>query len=237
MPLRCDRLAILCALLVAASGCRQPAPPTEPRSSAPEVATAPSRPVPTLGPDEALPAVAGQAAPAGPDGPGFFDTAGVPESRAALPPFPLLRPLEGLRGLYAAAEREVALDREHMIAGDAVIALDGRVFRQRYRLDGGERSYSELEFQRGYAEAIAALGGTEVSRVQYTPEVNADFGGRAAVDRHYHGTCASHGCENHTYLIHQGGQEYWVQVSTGGIPPHGQVTVLQRRAGGDAQRG
>jgi hypothetical protein len=124
-----------------------------------------------------------------------------------------------------------------MIAGDAVVAVEGKVFRQRYRLEGGERNYSGLQFHRSYADAVAALGGAEVSGVQYTHRVIAAFGGRAAVDRHYHGTCASHSCENHTYLIRQRGQEYWVQVSTGGIPLHGQVTVLQRQpeTGGAAE--
>lgn len=230
MSVHRDRLAMLCVLLMVAAGCRQQPLPVEPDALGDIPATG-NRPVPTLGPDDALPAVAGHAPSSMPaPEPAGFDLARVPESRATLPPFPLLQSPAGLRGLYGPAERDIAFDREHMIAGDAVIALEGKVFRQRYLLDGGERAYSEFEFHRNHADAIAALGGVEVSAGQYTPAVNRAFGGRAAVDRHYHGTCASHGCENHTYLVRQRGQEYWVQVSTGGVPPHGQVTVLQRPA-------
>lgn len=105
------------------------------------------------------------------------------------------------------------------------------MFRDRFQLtDPEQREYSEIEFQRNYVDAIAALGGAEVSRVQYTHQVNAAFGGRATVDKHYHGTCASDGCENHTYLIRQGGKEYWIQVSTGAIPLHGELVVLEKQA-------
>lgn len=186
---------------------------------APAMATAEIDP-PTLAP--ARPAAAAVPAPAA------FDPASVPESTAALPRFPLFETPEGLTGLFKDEQRDIAFDREHMIAGDAVVAIEGKVFRQRYRLDGGPRRYSDVEFHRHYAEAIRALDGVEVSTVQFSPPVNAAFGGRAAVDRHYHGTCASHGCENHTWLVRQRGTQYWVLISSGGIPLHGQVTVVER---------
>lgn len=237
--------AVLLALaaLPGLEGCRQQALPTEmPQTSS---ASAPgSRPVATLGPDEALPDPASPVTPVAiaPPPPAViatapriaarapFDPARVPESRAGLPPFPLFQPPAGLAGLYEGDERDIAFDREHMIAGDRVVAIEGKVHRQRFRLDGGEREYSALEFQRNYADAVRALGGVEVSRTQYTRPVTAAFGGRDAVDRHYHGTCASDGCENHTYLIRQDGKEYWLQVSTGAIPPHGQIALVQRQA-------
>src|SRR5690606_14680097 len=31
------------------------------------------------------------------------------------------------------------------------------------------------------------------------------------------------------YLIRQNGKEYWIQVSTGAIPLHGQIVVLERK--------
>jgi hypothetical protein len=117
-----------------------------------------------------------------------------------------------------------------MIAGDKVVAIEGKVFRDRFQLTNpDQREYSDIEFQRNYANAIAELGGQQINRVQYTNEVNAAFGGREAVDKHYHGTCASDGCENNTYLIRQGGKEWWIQVSTGAIPLHGEVVVLERQ--------
>jgi OOP family OmpA-OmpF porin len=160
-----------------------------------------------------------------------FDPASVPESTASLPPFPFFEEPEGLASTFDDKDRHSSFDREHMIAGDKVVAVEGKVFRDRFQLaNPDQREYSEIEFQRNYADAVAALGGVEVSRVQYTDEVNQAFGGRAAVDKHYHGTCASDGCENHTYLIRQGGREYWIQVSTGAIPLHGEVVVLERQA-------
>lgn len=162
---------------------------------------------------------------------GEFDPTSVPESAATLPPFPFFNAPEGLVSNIGRSERNQNFDREHMIGGDKVVAVEGKVFRDRFALsDPEQREYSDIEFQRNYSDAIAALGGVEVSHVQYTDEVNRAFGGRDAVDQHYHGTCASRGCDNHTYLIRQGGKEYWIQVSTGAIPLHGQVVVLERQA-------
>jgi OOP family OmpA-OmpF porin len=232
-------VASACLWLAAAlAGCQR-APATAPLAAP----AAGARPVATVGPDDAVgyansaapvpaPAEAGTSRAPAPtsaeEAPATFDPATVPESTAALPPFPLFQAPEGLTGSLA-GEREREFDRSHVIAGDGIIAVEGRLFTERYRLQGGARDWSELEFHRNYRDAIAALGGVEVSRVQFTPVVAGAFGGRAAVDAHYHGTCASAGCENHTYLIRQGGDEYWVQVSTGRIPASGQVAVLQRR--------
>jgi outer membrane protein OmpA-like peptidoglycan-associated protein len=160
-----------------------------------------------------------------------FDPATVPESVALLPPFPFFQAPEGLVSTFDEKDRNANFDREHMIAGDQVVAVEGKVFRDRFQLTHpDQREYSEIEFHRNYANAIEELGGAKVSKVQYTHEVNAAFGGREAVDKHYHGTCASDGCENHTYLIRQEGKEWWIQVSTGAIPLHGEVVVLERQA-------
>src|SRR5688572_2278294 len=162
---------------------------------------------------------------------GEFDPPSVAESSASLPPFPFFKEPEGLTSTFDDKDRRKNFDREHMIAGDRIVAVEGKVFRDRFQLTNpDQREYSEIEFHRNYADAVAALGGAEVSRVQYAHDVNEAFGGRAAVDKHYHGTCASDGCENHTYLIRQEGKEYWIQVSTGAIPLHGEVVVLERQA-------
>lgn len=162
--------------------------------------------------------------------PAAFDPASVPESTASLPPFPFFEEPEGLVSTLDDKDRNKNFDREHVIAGGQVIAVEGKVFRDRFQLTHPEqREYSDIEFQRNYADAIASLGGAKVSDVQYTNEVLEAFGGRDKVDRHYHGTCASDGCENNTYLIRQGGKEWWIQVSTGAIPLHGEVVVLERQ--------
>lgn len=174
---------------------------------------------PAAGPAEAAPAVVAD-----------FDPASVPESTASLPPFPFFKEPEGLKTTLDDKDRNKNFDREHMIAGGKIIAVEGKVFRDRFQLTHpDQREYSDIEFQRNYADAVAALGGVEVSDTQYTGEVLQAFGGRDKVDRHYHGTCASDGCENHTYLIRQGGKEWWIQVSTGAIPLHGEVVVLERQ--------
>lgn len=160
-----------------------------------------------------------------------FDPGSVPESTATLPPFPFFKAPEGLVSTFDERDRNRNFDRVHVIAGTQVVAIEGKVFRDRFQLTAPEqREYSAIEFQRNYADAVEALGGVAVSQVQYTDPVLNAFGGREAVDKHYIGTCASDGCENTTYLIRQGGKEYWLQVSTGAIPLHGEIVLVERKA-------
>lgn len=172
----------------------------------------------------------GEPNPATPAPAADFDPASVPESTATLPPFPFFKEPEGLVTTLDDKDRNKNFDREHMIAGGKIVAVEGKVFRDRFQLTNpDQREYSDIEFQRNYADAIASLGGVKISDIQYTGEALQAFGGRAKVDKHYHGTCASEGCENNTYLIRQGGKEWWIQVSTGAIPLHGEVVVLERQ--------
>lgn len=229
-----------CAVLLltlATAACDRGSSETPAVAAAP--AAAPSQDAAAVAPAAAAPAPAGAAtvappadsvAAAAPAAKRDFDPADVPESTASLPPFPFFKAPDGLASVLADQDRNVGFDREHMIAGDKVVAVEGKVFRDLYPLnDADHRQYTEVEFQRNYANAVAALGGVEVSRVQYTPDVEDAFGGRDAVEKHYHGVCAGVDCENHTYLIRQGGKEYWIQVSTGAIPLHGEVVVLERQ--------
>ena len=225
MQQRPFRIAVILSALALSACTKAPEAPVV--DAAVPVATAPAE-VPAPTPDT-------PSAPAAPATPAAataeFDPSSVPESAATLPPFPFFKEPEGLKSTFDDKDRHKNFDREHMIAGNRVVAVEGKVFRDRFRLnDPEQREYSELEFQRNYSEAIKELGGQEVSRAQYTYEVSDAFGGRDAVDKHYHGTCASPGCENHTYLVRQGDREYWIQVSTGAIPPHGEVVVLERQA-------
>lgn len=190
-----------------------------------EVAVAPAPAAETV-PADAAPATPAEVAP---PPAAEFDPASVPESTAALPPFPFFKAPDGLTSVLDEKDRNVNFDREHMIAGNKVAAIEGRIFRDIFALTAMEqRQYTAIEFQRNYENAIRTLGGVRISQTQYTDEVNNAFGSREAVDKHYHGICASDGCENHTYLIRQGGKEYWIQISTGAGPLHGSVIVLER---------
>ena len=99
-----------------------------------------------------------------------------------MPPFPFFKAPEGLASVLDDKDRNKNFDREHMIAGDKVVAVEGKVFRDRFQLTNPEqREYSDIEFQRNYANAIAELGGVEVTRCS-TPRGQAASGGRETVD-------------------------------------------------------
>jgi OOP family OmpA-OmpF porin len=210
-------LVLIVVLSMSACG-KQNAPVAEALTPQAVPAEATESPVPE---PEATPATAAPGSTA-------FDIASITESTASLPPFPFFKVPDGLETQLSDTERNISFDREHMIVGDKVTALEGKVFRDRFKLANDARPYTDIEFQRNYSNAIETLGGREVSRLQYTNEVNDAFGGRDAVDAHFHGMCASDGCENHTYLIRQAGKDYWVLVSTGAIPLHGAVVVLEK---------
>ena len=159
-----------------------------------------------------------------------FDPASVPESTATLPPFPFFKTPEGLTTTFAENDRHINFDRAHMIAGDRIVAIEGRIVRDQFQLASAEqRQYSAIEFHRNYENAIRDLGGVRISQTQYTNAVVEAFGGYDKVREHFYGICpGEYDCENHTYLIRQGGKEYWIQISTGAGPLHGYVTVLER---------
>lgn len=196
-------------------------------SASPEAATTPA-PAAETAPAEAAPPAPAEVAP---PPPAEFDPASVPESTATLPPFPFFKAPEGLTTTFSEKDRNINFDRAHMIAGNRIVAIEGRIARDRYRLAGGEeRQYTAIEFQRNYENAIRDLGGVRISQSQYTKEVIEAFGDFYKVGEHYHGACHDdvYGCENHTYLIRQAGKEYWILVSSGGDPLHGNVTVVER---------
>jgi len=162
--------------------------------------------------------------------PAEFDPASVPESTATLPPFPFFKAPEGLITTFSEKDRNINFDRAHMIAGDKVVAIEGKIARDQFQLTNPEqRQYSAIEFHRNYENAIRDLGGVRISQTQYTNAVVEAFGGYDKVREHFYGICpGDYDCENHTYLIRQGGKEYWIQISTGAGPLHGYVTVLER---------
>ena len=128
-----------------------------------------------------------------------FDSTSVPESTASLPPFPFFKAPDGLTSVLAEADKNTSFDRTHMVAGNKVVAIEGKIFHDQFQLTADEgRKYSDIEFQRNYSDAIAKLGGVKISTSQYTPALWDAFGGRDAVDKHYIGACASDGCETST---------------------------------------
>ncbi len=223
MSLRPRVLTCLSWLLVL-TACSQTTAPSPADTNVPAVAAAPAQADPPAADAASLPLAATAAAPAD------FDPASVPESTASLPPFPFFKAPDGLTSVLADADKNTSFDRTHMIAGNKVVAIEGKIFHDQFQLTADEgRKYSDIEFQRNYSDAIAKLGGVKISTSQYTPALWDAFGGRDAVDKHYIGACASDGCENNTYLIRQGGKEYWIQVSTGAIPLQGLVAVLEKQ--------
>jgi OOP family OmpA-OmpF porin len=217
-----SRALFLSSLILGAlclPGCKREAPAEPAPAAAPAAAAAPTEPA------SAAPAPAVAAAPAD------FDSSSVPESTATLPPFPFFKTPDGLKTTFAENERSINFGRAHMIAGNKIVAIEGRIARDRFRLAGGEqRQYTAIEFQRNYENAIRDLGGERISQTQYTKEVLEAFGDFYKVGEHFHGACHDdiYGCENHTYLIRQAGKEYWILVSSGGDPLHGNVVVLER---------
>ncbi|MEQ1512892.1 MAG: OmpA family protein [Lysobacteraceae bacterium] len=204
-------LSSLAALCLAA--CGRGGPATDGTGSGSATDTAPTGPANVLPPEQ-------------PD----FDAVTVPESTATLPPFPFFKAPDGQVSVLGERDRNADFDREHMIAGNKIVAVEGKVARSMYSLDATDlRRYTAIAFQRNYENAILALGGVKISKTAYTDEVVDAFGGRELLDKHYHGTCAGIDCDNNTYLLRQGDKEYWVQVSTGAIPLHGYIVVLQRQ--------
>ncbi|MFC3714600.1 OmpA family protein [Luteimonas soli] len=165
-----------------------------------------------------------------PDEPAAFNVASVPQTSASLPPFPFFKAPDGLVSGYREGERELSFDAQYFIAGTQPRLVEGRVFRDRFNLAGDARKYSELEFHRNYENAVKALGGVKVNKAQYTPGVAGAAGGRASIEKHMHGAAAISDYRHDSYLIRAPAHEYWIDVSTGSIPLHGYVVVVEREA-------
>jgi len=153
-----------------------------------------------------------------------------PALAAELPPFPFFDTPEGLQSAYREGEREIPYEAHYFMQGDTPVLVEGRIFRDKFNLAGGGRKYSATEFHRNYQNAIEALGGKRISTSQYTREVVARAGGRQALEQHLFGAVAIPDYRHESYLLTAPGKEYWIEVSTGAIPLHGYVVVLERKA-------
>src|SRR5690606_2255097 len=169
----------LLGLLLAGCAQQREEPAAEPPVAADETRAAATVPEPAANPA----ATAGEAAPptgtvadaatdpaAGEPAPGEgFDPSDVPVTTATLPPFPFFDVPEGLASAYRQGERDLSFDAQYFIAGSEPVLVEGRVFRDKFRLAGGARRYTGLEFHRNYENAVRALGGAKVDQAQYTP--------------------------------------------------------------------
>ncbi len=161
-----------------------------------------------------------------------FNVESVPVSNAALPPFPFFKAPEGLTSAFDEKDRNIGFDRRYFIAGKKLLSVEGKVYRDMMNLSNmdTDRKYSELEFHRNYENAITALGGKKINESQLTDEMINAAGGRDAVEKYWSNAAAVPDYEHNSYLIRTADKEYWIHVSTGSIPAHGFLTVLEKEA-------
>lgn len=209
LPLACLLIGVLWL-----SACQREAPADTPAPA----------PTPAATPAPAAPAPAAEP----PVAPADFDPASVPDSTASLPPFPFFKSPDGLDSTFDEKDKLVNFDRHFFIAGDKAVAVEGRIFHDRFNLDGGARKYSDIEFRRNYENAIQALGGRKINTSQYTYAVMDAAGGRDALEKTNYAGPMNPDAPHDVYLIRQGGKEWWIDVSTGAFPLHGYVVVLER---------
>lgn len=184
-----------------------PAATTEPATAEPETTAAP--------------AVSGE-----------FNVDSVPVTTVALPPFPFFKAPEGLTSAYDEKDRNIGFDRRYFIAGKKLVSVEGKVYRDMMNLSNmdTDRKYSELEFHRNYENAITALGGKKINESGLTDDMIKAAGGRDAVEKYWSNAAAVPDYEHNSYLIRTADKEYWIHVSTGSIPVHGFLTVLEKEA-------
>lgn len=198
-------------------------------------ATKPAADAPPPQPAESASASAPAGTPAAAPVAADFDPTSVPVTTATLPPFPFFKEPSGQRSIHWSnpKERERGFNRGHFIGNKKLIAVEGQLFVDVFNLedtDEGRRRYSALEFHRNYENAITALGGKKISATQFTDEFVAQSGGRDAIEKYLHGQPTGIEQEHQSYLIRTPQKEYWIQVSTGAIPLHGHIAVLERAA-------
>ncbi len=161
---------------------------------------------------------------------GEFDPANVPVTTASLPPFPFFKSPEGLESGLDDKDKHVSFDGQYFIAGNKLVMVEGKVFHDTFALQNGDRTYSEREFQKNYENVITALGGKQTNTSQYTDAMIAAAGGRDKIEKNAYGAAVVPEYPHDSYLIRTADKEYWIEISTGHIPLHGFVVVLERQA-------
>ncbi len=231
-------ITLVIAAVVAAAGCNREATASA-GSSAAAPAAAPALPAGTAGSMtvDGATAVATQASlaatsaePGPAQGAGDFDPASVPVTTASLPPFPFFKAPEGLESGLDEKDKHVSFDGQYFIAGNKPVMVEGKVFHDNFALQNGDRTYSEREFQKNYENVITALGGKQINTSQYTDAMIAAAGGRDKIEKNAYGAAVVPEYPHDSYLIRTPDKEYWIEISTGHIPLHGFVVVLERQA-------
>lgn len=235
---RCFWIALVIAAAVVAVGCnRDDSASTGSITAEPEGALAGSNspagslPIDGVTPvatEASLPGRAGMqdAVPVSSD----FDPESAPVTSASLPPFPFFKTPDGLQSTLDDNDKNISFDGQHFIAGDKLLMVEGRVFHDKFALQNGDRIYSEREFHRNYENVITSLGGRQVNTSQYTDAMIAAAGGRDKIEKNAYGAAVVPDYPRDTYLIRTPDREYWIEISTGHIPLHGFVVVLEREA-------
>lgn len=159
-----------------------------------------------------------------------FDPASVPVTDASLPPFPFFKVPDGLQSGLDDKDKNVSFDGQYFVAGDTPTLVEGRIFHDQFNLQNGDRTYSEREFLRNYDNAITALGGRKINTAQYTDASIAAAGGRDKIEKNAYGAPVVPEYPHDAYLLRTPDKEYWIEVSTGVIPLHGFLVVLERKA-------
>lgn len=159
-----------------------------------------------------------------------FSVDTIPVSGTSLPPFPFFKVPDGLESALNEKDSNIGFDRRFFIAGKKLVSVEGKVSRDFINLQNADtnRQYSELEFHRNYENAITALGGKKISQSGLTDDMIKAAGGRDAVEKYWNNAAAIPDYEHHSYLIRTADKEYWIHVSTGSIPAHGFLTVLEK---------
>lgn len=209
-------LSCLLSCLLALPACKREAPAPEAAAPAAAPVTAPAA-EPAPAPAAATPAPAAD-----------FDPASVPESTATLPPFPFFAIPEGMESTFDEKDKLANFDRQFFLAGGKAVPVEGKIFHDRFKLDGGKRTYTETEFLRNYENAALALGAKKINDTQYTYPVMDAAGGRDALEKTNYAAAMVPDYHHDTYLLRQGGKEWWIDVSTGSFPLHGYVVVLEK---------
>ena len=204
-----------------------PAPPAAPAAVPPPVAEAPkpAAEVPKPVEPESKPA----AEPAAAAAPAAFNIESVPVSTATLGAFPYFSLPEGV----STEEQKGTVfdfDRRYVQAGDELIAVEGKVHQRTFRLAQKDKNFSELEVHRNYENIIKQAGGAKTHAKPMTNAMVEKVGGNDQVRKYYHGPGPGSYYEHNTYLIRQPAREIWVQVSTGAVPLHSYVLVVERAA-------
>lgn len=158
-----------------------------------------------------------------------FDPASVPVTTATLPPFPFFKTLEGLNSIFDEKDKNVRFNAQYFIAGNEPVKVEGKIFHDAFPL-AADHPYTELEFHKNYENAIKELGGVKISAAQWTPENLAKAGGEETVLKYSYSAAPAPDYLHETYLIRSSDKEYWIEISTGAIPLHGYVVVLEKQA-------